>query len=479
MADEIRFGTDGWRAVIADDFTFANLRRVMAGTIAYLEKNGPRATGPLLIGYDRRFFSKSFAQCAASCLQRSHFTVKIACSPLPTPALSACMVADKAPWGFMITASHNPAIYNGFKIKEGSGRSAPPDVTHQIEQLIPANDSYGSTSSALEGEGRGDSSPTFDYRKDYDAYLRSRLDWKLLQRFPARIVWDHLYGVAAGIPENLLKKSVVASVSLHTEADPLFGGLHPEPIESNLRPLQQEVRRHRALVGFALDGDADRLGVVDERGQYLTPHQVFPLLLLYGIEKKGWRGKVVQSVSLGALGERIAQAFNLAFEEVPVGFKHVAQRMVSEDVVGGGEESGGYAFRGGLPERDGILSALFFLEMLAASGRKPSELLQAMEKRFGPARFKRQDIPLRHPIPDKCRFASDIAARLPDRLAGSPIAQIRTQDGIKIVLADGAWLLMRPSGTEPLLRTYAESDRWTRTDQLLKATRQWINGVAS
>jgi len=490
VANAIKFGTDGWRGVMAEDFTFPNLRRVAAGTVAFLQKNPPSRRGPLLVGYDRRFFSKEFAHCLADFFKRNGFEVKVSRTPIPTPALSVSVVSHKSPWGFMITASHNPAMYNGYKIKEGSGRSAPEEVTKQIEQLIP--DVASPPPPLPMGEGRNPQSPlpvgeggppkavgeaTFDFFKDYENYLKKRLDWKILQRVRARVVLDHLYGVAAGIPEKLLNKSAITFFPLHAKEDPLFGGLHPEPIECNLSELQKEIRTRRALVGFAFDGDADRLGVMDEAGRYLTPHQVFPLLLLYGVEKKGWKGKVVQSVSLGALGERIAQAHHLPFEEVPVGFKHIAQRMVSEDIVAGGEESGGYGFKGGLPERDGILSALFFLEMLATSRQTPSQLLRAMEKRFGAARFKRSDIPLKQPIQDKTRFSQDITSRLPDRIAGSRVAQVRTQDGVKIVLADGAWILMRPSGTEPLMRTYAESDRWERTDKLLSLSQQWVQAA--
>jgi phosphomannomutase len=468
MVDDIKFGTDGWRGVIAEDFTFPNVRRVAQAATAFLQKNRPTRPGPILIGYDRRFFSLEFARMVARIIQRGGFSVQITRAPMPTPALSVSLVAHRSPWGFMITASHNPAIYNGFKVKEGSGRSAPPEVTAQMETLIP---------DSVPADGLAEDTaklPTFDFLKEYEAYLRRRLDWKALERFKAKVVLDHLHGVAAGIPETLLKRSKLTFHSLHAEADPMFGGLHPEPIEQNLGALRQEIRRQRALVGFAFDGDADRLGMMDETGSYLTPHQVFPLLLLYCIEQKGWTGKVVQSVSLGALGERIAKAHNLPFEEVPVGFKHVAQRMLSEDIVAGGEESGGYGFKGGLPERDGILSALFFLEMLATSGKTPSQLLRAMEKRFGAARFIRRDIPLRKPIYDKSRFSSEIASKLPAKIDGSSVAEVRTQDGVKIVLQDGAWILMRPSGTEPLLRTYAESDQWTRTEKLLSMTQQWV-----
>src|SRR6185437_1939709 len=274
--------------------------------------------------------------------------------------------------------SHNPALYNGFKVKDQHGRSAPPELTRQIEQAVAPEP----PEVPRPGASRLD---TFDFCPPYEKYLRSRLDWKALRDFDGRVVFDHLYGVSSGIPERLLRKTRVKLTSLHAERDPLFGGLHPEPIEPNLSDLRRAVRRERALVGIAADGDADRLGVVDEKGRYLTPHQVFPLLLFHCAEHKGWKGKVVQSVSLGALGPRIAGQYGLPFEEVPVGFKHIAERMLQGDVLAGGEESGGYAFRGGLPERDGILNGLLFVEMLAARKKTPSQLLAEMEKRFGPA----------------------------------------------------------------------------------------------
>lgn len=464
----IKFGTDGWRGVIASDFTFPNLRRAAAGTAAYFKTLPTVANATLLVGYDRRFFSRAFAQNVCEIFRRNGFQVKLGSQPMPTPAMSVAVVMEKSPWGVMITASHNPALYNGYKLKEGSGRSAPQEATTSIEALMPTQPPNPVHLEDLKPI------PEFDPLKSYETYLRSRLDWKRLQKFRATVVLDHLHGVAAGIPESMLKNSALTFHSLHAEADPLFGGLHPEPIESNLAALRQEIRKRRALVGFAFDGDADRLGAMDEKGSYLTPHQIFPLLLLYAIEVKGWRGKVVQSVSLGALGERIAQEFNLPFEEVPVGFKHVAQRMINEDIVAGGEESGGYAFKGGLPERDGILSALFFLEMLATSGKTPSKQLKSLEKRFGAARFKRIDISLKQPISDKSHFSKQIASNLPGRIIGQRVADVRTGDGVKIVLADGAWVLMRPSGTEPLLRTYAESNAWSRTDQLLALSQKWV-----
>jgi len=365
----------------------------------------------------------------------------------------------QADGGIQITASHNPAFYNGFKLKESLGRSAPPDVTKEIEAFLSTTTPLPAAETAPLSE--------FDDSRAYENYLKSRLDWKAVKAYKATVVFDHLYGVGAGIPERVLNGSRQSLISLHAQHDPLFGGLHPEPIESQLGELMKEVRRRRAAVGIALDGDADRLGIVDDLGRYLTPHQVFPLLVLHCIEQKGWKGKIVQAVSLGYLSERIAREFNLPFEEVPVGFKHVAERMLQDNFLAGGEESGGYAVRGGLPERDGILNGLLFLEMLAARRKTPSQLLKEMEKRFGNARFKRIDIHLPRAIVDRAHFAHQVSSHVPDRLAGEPVSEVRTRDGVKVFLKTGAWVLLRPSGTEPLIRTYAESDTLAKTNALL------------
>jgi len=462
----IRFGTDGWRALMADEFTFPNLRRVALATAQFIKANpSPKGKG-IVVAYDRRFLARNFAEEAARLFKNNGLQVSLSATPMPTPALSVSVAHRSAAWGIMITASHNPALYNGFKIKDCHGRSAPPEVTQGIEQNISSE----APSANLQPEPMS----LFDDRRVYEKYLRSRIDWPLLKNFKAKIVFDHLYGVASGIPEALLKGSRLQIHSLHSEADPLFGGLHPEPIESNLDTLKKTVRKDRALVGIAFDGDADRLGIVDDQGQYLTPHQVFPLLVLHCIEHKKWKGKIVQSVSLGALAERIAQANHLPFEEVPVGFKHVAERMLREDILAGGEESGGYAVRGGLPERDGILSGLLFLEMLMAQRKTPSQLLRDMEKRFGRARFKRVDMPLEKSIEDKASFVQFVTNKLPERLAGQAVKEVRTHDGVKIFLRSGAWVLLRPSGTEPLVRTYAESDSWAQTGKLLTWAQQTV-----
>lgn len=456
MTNSILFGTDGWRGLIAEEFTFANLRRVAHAAAKRFKRDSLSA--PIAIGYDRRFLSPQFARCVADVFASEKLSVVLSKTPMSTPALSVYIAKNKMPWGIMITASHNPAGYNGFKIKEGSGRSAPPQITTDIEHLISEDDVITNNCISI---------PTFDCQPVYDRFLRNQLDWKALKRLRGTIVVDYLFGSGAGILERLLDQCPVSMLSLHDQHDPNFGDLHPEPIEPFVEELKSTVRKNKGLVGIALDGDADRIGIVDDRGSYLTPHQVFPLLALHAIEHRGARGKLIQAVSLGVLGERIAKTFNLQFEEVPVGFKHVAERMVKEKVAAGGEESGGFAFAGGLPERDGVLNGLLFLEMLAVRGKKTSALVADMEERFGQVRFKRVDFPLANPFTDKAAFTREVNARLPKRIAGMAISEVRTQDGIKLILSSGAWVLLRPSGTEPLLRTYAESDSWERTHQLL------------
>ncbi len=470
-----RFGTDGWRGLIADDFTFANLGRVSHAAARYIHDAGYQKSEEVLVGFDRRFLSHSFAEEVASLLRVNGIQTRVAQFPMPTPALSLSVVNRHAAWGIMITASHNPALYNGFKVKDRSGRSAPPEVTRAIETFIePEAPTPGSSRSPNPA-----TLPAFDDSNLYLQHLRSQVDWKLLKRFRGKVVFDHMHGCSSGIPERLFKGCPIECLSLHESDDALFGGLHPEPIEEYLKELKETVRITRSIVGIACDGDADRLGIVDDEGRYLTPHQVFPLIVLHCAENKKWKGKVVQSVSLGALGERIAQAFNLPFEEVPVGFKHVAERMLREDILAGGEESGGYAVRGGLPERDGILSGLLFLEIIATSGKKPSRLVADMEKRFGKARFKRVDLPLGRPIAQKEDFTRFVADQLPKKLAGASVRETRTQDGVKVVLQSGAWVLLRPSGTEPLVRTYAESQSWPQTESLLAWAKKSVQSYFS
>ena len=416
------------------------------------------------MGFDHRFLADEFAREVAKVLSGYRYKPLLLSEPVTSPLLSFITWKLKAPFGVMLTASHNPPEYLGYKVKGSFGGSIAPETVELIEKQIPR---------AAEGdpELKADGSevaPLKPLLKDYFDYLSTHIDFSLFKK-PLPVAFEAMYGPGGKIVEALFKQKGKLKVSLlHNFRDPLFGGLHPEPIEEYLAEFKGFVKKSRPAGGFALDGDADRLGMVDENGRYLTPQQVFALLLNYLVETKGLTGRVVQAVSLGYLSERIAKAHNLPFTEVSVGFKSIARELLKGDVLIGGEESGGYAFgwvdkktKGQtlLPERDGLFSALLFIEMMLRTGKKTSVLLKDLEKRYGASCYLRHDAPLAKPIADKNQFISRLKSRIGDKWLGASVKEVRTLDGLKMVLSDGSWVLVRASGTEPLLRTYAESPK--------------------
>jgi phosphomannomutase len=361
----------------------------------------------------------------------------------------------------VVTASHNPPLYNGIKIKS-DGRAAPEALTNAVEACLDKS-----------APARSNEFKEKPCRELYLQYLRSRIDTDALKaKLKRTVVVDYLHGSSAGLFEELLGESRL--VALHARRDPLFGGINPEPIEANLKELSERVRQERALLGLALDGDGDRLALVDETGAYYTPCQVFPLLIDYLLGRKGLKGKIVQSVSMGYLSGRLAKAHKADFEELPVGFKHVAERL-AEGAAVGGEESGGYAWKGCLPERDGLLTGLLVLEMCLSQNKTPSQLWKALEAKHGKSHFTRLDVRLHRPVPDKAAFAAKLVKRLPKKILGSEIKSLLQLDGLKVILDSDHWVLMRPSGTEPLMRLYAESDSAKRTSELLELARKWVS----
>jgi phosphomannomutase len=464
--DTIKFGTDGWRGIMARDFTFENVRRVAQAIADYVKEEAAKPenkkaqglTAPVWIGYDRRFQSESFAREIARVIQGNKLNAQLMAESLPTPAVS--FLTSKGGLGVMVTASHNPPGYNGVKIK-AKGRAVLENVTQAVEALLDKN-----------MPARNSSFKEKSCRDSYLSYLKARSNpAKFAGRLKGPVVVDYLYGAASGLMEDLIpsKKLIV----MHEKRDPLFGGINPEPIEQNLTELIERVKKEKALIGIALDGDADRIGIVDEKGNYFTPCQVFPIVISYLVEKKKLTGKIVQSVSMGYLSKRIAKALNLGFEELPVGFKHVAEQLAAGQAVICGEESGGYAWKGGLPERDGLLTALLFLEMCATQGKTPSQLWKDVETKYGKSFFKRVDYKLHKPVADKAVWTTKLVKKLPKKVAGSPIQELLQVDGLKIILEGDHWILMRPSGTEPLMRVYAESDSPQRTAELLELAKKW------
>ncbi|MFA6030814.1 MAG: phosphoglucomutase/phosphomannomutase family protein [Elusimicrobiota bacterium] len=462
---DIRFGTDGWRGMMARDFTHDRVRRVAQAVADFLKTKPPKTKSKhtVLVGYDRRFMSEAFAEEIARVMDANGHSAILMADTLPTPAVSFLTQKLKA-FGVVVTASHNPPAYNGIKLKL-EGRAASEAVTTEVESFLDRA-----------APVRGGQPVKKSYRKEYLDFLRAKANpAAFLGRLSGTVVVDYMHGSAGGLLGELAKGNKKI-VEIRSERDPLFGGVNPEPIEKNLAALRERILKEKALVGLALDGDGDRVAVLDEKGRYLTPCQLFPMLIEYLVGVRGLKGKIVQSVSLGYLGARVAKAHNLPFEELPVGFKHVAERLASGQAVIGGEESGGYAWKGCPPERDGMLTALLVLEMLVKRRKKPSELWAEIEKAHGASDFKRVDFHVSKAVADKAIFAAKVQKKLPQKIAGSPIKGVLTLDGVKVVLEGDHWVLMRPSGTEPLIRTYAETDSPKRTQILLDSAAKWVHG---
>lgn len=465
--DPIKFGTDGWRGVIARDFTFENVRRAAQAIADYVKDEQMKAqrkktplSGPMVVGYDKRFQSDVFAREIAKVLEANHLNPTLMAESLPTPAVSF-LTRKLGGVGVMVTASHNPPQYNGVKIKI-DGRAALENVTQGVEGWVDRT-----------APTRAAEIKTKSFRDQYLQYLKSRVDVnKIKAKLKKPVVIDYMHGAGAGLMKDLLPSKQL--VEIRTSHDPLFGGVHPEPIEQYLGALSEAVKKNKAMVGLAVDGDADRFGLVDENGKYLTPCQVFPMLALYLIEHKKLSGKIVQSVSLGYLVERIAKEKNIPFEQLPVGFKHVAERLAQGEAVIAGEESGGYAWKGLIAERDGLLTALLFLEMCTTLNKTPSQIWKEIEAKYGASHYKRIDYRIHRPVADKAVWTQKLVKKLPKKILNTPIKELIQTDGLKIVLEDGHWLLMRPSGTEPLMRVYAESDKPERTTALLELAKKWV-----
>jgi len=468
---KIKFGTDGWRAVIADDFTFANVAKVAQAIADYYQIQPDKEKG-LVVGYDARFLSREFAQEMVEVLAGNGIFVILSSEDIPTQCISFVIEDRELAGGVIITASHNPPKFNGIKIRASFGGSAPAQVTERIEVLLGKNKVR---KLALKEAAKKGLIKIEDLARGYLKKVESFLDKDLIRKAHLRIVHDSMFGVGDGFIEKLLAKSECEVTTIHRKYNPGFGGLNPEPIEKNLEDLKRKVREVGADLGIATDGDADRAGVVDDKGRYLTPHQVFSLLLLYLVEGRKMRGGVVKTVSLGYQPERIAREFALSLDEVPVGFKYVCHKMREKDILLGGEESGGYGFRGYLMERDGILSSLLLVEMVTKIGKPLSLILNNMEDRFGASFFKRVDF--EEAGVSKSKMIKKLSSSAPSSLGGVPLREIKTIDGIKFIMKDDSWLLIRPSGTEPKVRVYAEATNEVRLNRIIGEGMQLAKGA--
>jgi alpha-D-glucose phosphate-specific phosphoglucomutase len=456
----ISFGTDGWRGVMARDFTFDNVALVARAIAEYLLGTGGHARG-VVVGHDRRFLSEHFAATVRDVLLTRGIPVFACPEAVPTPVVAFAVRHYGAAGAVMLTASHNPPEYNGIKFIPENGGPAPPEVTRRIEELI--RDLRGTAPGADRAHGACGSLSLVDPRPAYLEHLARVVNLEAVGRAGLRVVVDAMHGAGAGYLEEALSRAGAEVEGLRANRDPLFGGGLPDPAPERLAGLRERIRETGAHLGVALDGDADRFGLVDADGTYLGANQFLPVLYHYLLTVRGMRGPVARTVATTHLLDRIAARFGQPVVETPVGFKYVG-RALEEGCILGGEESGGLSLRAHLPEKDGILAGLLAVEIRAVRGRPLAALLQELMDEFGAVASARLDI---HTDPaTKARVLEALPGFAPERLAGRRVVRRTTMDGVKLVLEDGSWVLIRASGTEPLFRLYAEAQDPGRTRAL-------------
>lgn len=467
----IKFGTDGWRGVIAEDFTFDNVRLCAQATAEYLINSGLAARG-LIIGYDTRFASEDFAAVAAEVIAGNGIRVFLCKKATPTPVISYATKATQAGGAIIITASHNPGRWNGFKLKTQNGTSAPPETTSLIENIINTYSSSSSIKSIALSKAMEQKLVEFvDYTELYVNHISHLIDITNIREWKMKVIIDPMHGAGAGYLYNLLAGSKLNITEIDAERNPLFPGMEqPEPIAQNLKNLSVTVRNSGAITGLATDGDADRFGAVDENGIFLTTLQIYALLAFYLLEIRQERGTIVRTITTTTMLDRLGQIYNVPVIETPVGFKWVASVMEKENALIGGEESGGYGFRGHVIERDGILASLYYLDLLVKTGKTPSQLLQQLYDLVGPHHFNRIDISFDEI--ERKAILKRVENYTPDKVCGIEVLHKDTFDGFRYVLHDNSWLLIRFSGTEPLLRIYAEANSIDLVNELLNTGRK-------
>ncbi len=479
MPETPHFGTDGWRGIIAEDFTFAAVRQVSQAIALELrqlvQQTEDAATRPpgLVIGYDTRFGSGRFAAAAAEVFAAHDVHVYLCRTPTPSQVVSHAIVDLRADGGIVITASHNPAQFNGIKLKGRSGAPASTEFLRSLEARLAVLAGLGEEPprrplDAAEDDGNLD---RINPVAKYVAALRGLVDLEPVRNAGMTIVADAMYGAAAGILPSLFTEATTKLIEINGAANPFFPNLRgPEPIAANLTRLSRLVQDGNSTLGIAFDADGDRLGVVGPGGKYISAQTIFALLTLYLLEVRGWSGPIIKSMNGTTMVDLLARDFGVPVYETPVGFGAVAPLLRQHDAIIGGEETGGFGFRHHVPERDGILSALFLLDLLAHRGGTIDDAIADLEARVGEWFYERLDLPCR--LEQSINVIERVRAAAPRRLAGVPITRMLDEDGIKYVLEDGSWLLIRASGTEPVLRLYAEAHSPERVKELLTRGRE-------
>jgi len=455
----IRFGTDGWRAVISDTFTFNNLRLVAQAIADYVRDEGNNGPDPeVVIGFDTRFLSDRYATEVARVMAGNGIIAWLTRADAPTPAISYSVVDKQAAAGIMITASHNPPRYNGLKLKAAYGGAASPQQALRIERYLEEAEAQARGPNIMDYHRALEEGliRRFDPAWAYYEHLGRLVDLDVISKGELRVVADAMYGSGRGCIAEILSRTRSHVYEIRGELNPGFGGIHPEPIARYLNALVAAMHTHHADVGLATDGDADRIGAMDSQGNFVDPHHIFALALRYLVEKRGWTGLVIKTVSTTMMVDRLATRYGLSLKETPVGFNHIADYMLQNDVLIGGEESGGIGIKGHIPEGDGILMGLLLLEIIADAGAPLHELIDDIQRQVGPTCYTRTDLRLRHPV-NKREMVARLSEGAPPSISGLRVREVSTLDGVKYRMDDDSWLLIRPSGTEPVLRVYAEA----------------------
>lgn len=469
----IKFGTDGWRAVISDEFTFANVRLVAQAIAECARANVPAGRRPRwVVGFDTRFLSDRYARTVAGVLAANDIQVYLARADAPTPAVSFAVRHLQADGGVMITASHNPPRYNGIKVKASYGGSADSGTIRAIESFLEEIVQRKETPAEMlveDAEARG-VLERFDPMPAYLAHVRTLIDGEVIARRCPRVVVDAMHGAGRGYVRDFLRELGCPVREIRGEMNPGFGGVHPEPIARNLQALRDALADGEWDIGLAMDGDADRIGAMTPQGRFVDPHVIMSLSLRYLVEARRQKGCVVKTISTTQMLNRLAAQYGLPLYETPVGFDHICKYILEDDVLIGGEESGGITIRGHIPEGDGILMGLLLVEIMCAAGTSLEELIADLMRQVGPFYYGRHDYEVQ--AFSKKELVRRLLANPPQTIAGLRVAGISDLDGVKYLLEDDSWLLIRPSGTEPVLRIYAEARRPEHVEALLEEGRR-------
>ncbi len=462
---DIQFGTDGWRGRIAEDYTFDNVRRCAQGYASYLIEQGKKG-GAVVVGYDRRFSASHFAAAAAEVMAANGFRVWLTDGPTPTPVISYSVVERQAAGAINITASHNPPWDCGFKVRDEHGAAVAPDGLRLIEAAIPSL--AGVRRMPMEEAQQGGLLQVWDPAPAYIAHISRLVDIERIKTAGLHLLVEPMWGNGIGWFERLMAGGSTRVTEIHNVPNPLFPEMaRPEPIPPNVNVALQRTVELGADVCLIMDGDADRMGIGDENGVFVNQLQVYALLAYYLLEVRGERGAIVKTLSTTSMLEKLGQLYGVPVYQTGVGFKYVGPKMLETDAMIGGEESGGYAFHGSVPERDGILGNLYFLDLMVSTGKTPSQLLAQLYERLG-ATYYYDRVDTRFPPEKRPEAKARLDAARPEALAGLPVTEIITVDGYKYVLADGGWLLIRFSGTEPIVRVYCETTDGSKVKLLLE-----------